>query len=244
MFSILLYHRVGTSRISNNYNLLRDHFSYIADNYAIILPGEPIPRKTPALCISFDDASFDFYQYIFPLLQKLNLRALLAVPVKYIVEKSYVDTATRLSIPHYEAMNDGIYDSKAPYCSWEEIEEMVASQHVAIASHSYSHANITLPGVDLDKEVIFSKELLEQRLKCPVTSFVYPFGKTSRDIHAFVSKHYAYGMKISGAANRSWENNNGLLYRRCCDSLTHHLQPFSKANRFGATAKYFINTMR
>ena len=244
MLLALLYHRIGNGRLYNEYAVLRDHLAHIADRYHIVLPGEPLPPRQCSLCLTFDDASYDFYHYIFPLLKKYNLRALLAVPVKYINEKASADTATRLAVPHYEAMNDGIYQEKDPFCSWEELEEMVSTPHVSIASHSYSHANVALPDVDIEKELVFSKEVLEKRLGQKVTTFVYPLGRTSKAAHNAVTKHYDRGMRIGGAANKDWSNGNDLLYRICCDDMPHHLHPFRRRNRLRYIMKYLANTIR
>lgn len=178
-----------------------------------MLPGDHLDQDNNALCLTFDDATYDFYHTIFPLLKKYNLKALLGVPTRYILDKSTLSAQERLSVPYTLAMQDGFFDKKAPFCTWEEIEHMVESGHVQIASHSHAHCNLTFSFVNLHREVIQSKKILEQRLKQPVTSFIYPFGKVNRSLHELVSKHYPYSFRIGSAASFGWDCKNGPIPR-------------------------------
>ncbi len=181
-----------------------------------MLPGDPLKRG--ALCLTFDDAHYDFYHTVFPLLKQYNLKALLGVPTRYILEKSNLSSEERLSVPYTLAMQDGFFDKKAPFCTWEEIEEMVASGHVQVASHSHAHCNLTFSFVNLQREIIQSKEILEARLKQPVTSFIYPFGRLNGEVHRLVSKHYPYSFRIGSAASFSWDCTRGPISRISADN--------------------------
>ncbi len=139
------------------------------------------------------------------MLKKHGLRALLGVPVRYITERSNASAEQRLCIPYTMAMQDGFFEKKAPFCTWEEIREMISSGVVQIASHSYAHCNLTFPFVDLNREVIESKRILEEKLDQPITSFIYPFGKVNRPLHEFVMQHYRYAFRIGDAANWTWD---------------------------------------
>ena len=64
---------------------------------------------------------------------------LLAVPTLYIIESTNISDEERLSVPYFEAMKGDVYREKVPFCTWEELKEMVNSGHVELASHGHEH---------------------------------------------------------------------------------------------------------
>lgn len=210
MLLIFLYHRIGTGKHSNSYQMLFDHFTYLKEHYSVVLPGDPLEKGKISVCLTFDDATFDFYHYVYPLLKKMQLRALLGIPVRYILEKTSLTPEERLSIPYPLMMQDGFFDQKAPFCTWQELREMVESGYVEAASHSFSHGNLTFPFINLEKEVITSKKILEDHLPQPISSFIYPFGRCNPQVHKYVSKFYPYVFRIGSAGNTQWNGKNPL----------------------------------
>ncbi len=244
MLLVLLYHRINKGIYSNSMNMFRSHIRFIVDNYPIVLPGDPLPCGKMAICLTFDDAYYDFYQYVFPFLRELNIKALLAVPVKYIVAETDLDSSARLKIPVEEAMKEGVYQKDVPFCTWAELKRMVESGHVEVASHSFSHADLSKPEVDLDVEVALSKALLEERLCRDVTTFVYPFGKYGREVHSAVSQRYKFSMRIGTAVNKDWHNSQGIIYRVVADNLPDPMYPLGKKKLLKYYIKYLSNTIR
>ncbi len=218
MLLTLMYHRIGTGKYANSLPMLRSHFAYLKKHYAIVLPGDPLPKKQIAICLTFDDATFDFYHYVFPLLQDMQLRALLGVPVRYILDHTTIAPEERLNVPYSMMMQDGFFEQKAPFCTWQELQEMVQSGYVEVASHSFSHANLTFPFVNLEREVIRSKKMLEEQLPQAISSFIYPFGRYTQTLHQLVAATYPYAFRIGSAFNRSW-NDKRPLCRVSADCL-------------------------
>lgn len=212
-----MYHRVGRGKHANSKSTLIDHFDYIR-RFPNVLPGEPLKRGKTSICLTFDDATFDFYHYVFPLLKEYNLRAVLGVPVRYILEKTELTAKERLSIPYTMAMQDGFFEQKAPFCTWEELREMVASGLVHVASHSFAHCNLTFPFVNLQREVIESKRILEEQLDQPISSFIYPFGRVNRRLHEFVMQHYRFAFRIGSAVNWRWSSTKRPISRIKADN--------------------------
>ena len=237
MLLVLMYHRVGTGKHANSLELLHYHFQYLKERFAVVLPGDPLPKGKTSICLSFDDASYDFYHYVFPLLKEMDLRALLGVPVRYIREKSDLPAEERLEVPYTLAMQDGFFEEKAPFCTWQELSEMVASGHVEVASHSYAHCNLTFSFVDLEREVIRSKEILQEKLPQAITSFVYPFGRHNRSIQELIGRHYPYSFRIGSGTNYRWDKSP--LFRIPADNLAHPTQLFTPLKRL----KYFLKSM-
>lgn len=216
-----MYHRVGTGKHANSKEMLAEHLSLL-QHYPIVLPGEPLSWKRLSICLTFDDAFFDFYHEVFPLLKQFGMRAVVGVPVRYILESTTATAPQRLKIPYSLAMQDGCFETQAPFCTWGELEEMVASGLVHIASHSYMHGNLTFPFINLEQEVVHSKQILEHRLPQVVSSFIYPFGRLNARVHRFVSQHYPYAFRIGSALNFSWDAGCRPLHRICADNTTLH----------------------
>ena len=89
---------------------------------ALYLNGQGEMPEKPVI-LTIDDGKLGVYKNAFPLLQKYNMKAVLAV--------IGIEIHTASESPELR------YESPAPYCTWAELAEMSASGHVEIASHSY-----------------------------------------------------------------------------------------------------------
>lgn len=182
MLLVPLFHRVGTGRYANPPAFFDALFAATPQG---LFPGDPIPRGL-SYCFTFDDATEDFYTEAYPLLKKHNQRAVLAVPT------SFIDTPG--------------------YCTWSQLAEMEASGHVLCASHTVSHAKLTIPS----QEIRESKMILSDRLGREITSFVYPYGFFTEAVHREASLHYRYIFRIGTACNFSWKSP---IYRIPADNF-------------------------
>jgi peptidoglycan/xylan/chitin deacetylase (PgdA/CDA1 family) len=195
-----MYHHINSDKYSNSLELIEKHFEHISKNYNTIFPEEY--KKTifnMDLCLVFDDAYFDFYYYLFPLLQKYEIKVLLAVPIKYILNSTQLTYTERLSVEHNKIMEDDNYIRKELFCSWKELEEMSDSGYVQIVSHGYKHVRVDeLNEQELDFELIESKKIIQNRLKIRCNSFVYPYGKFNNNVLDKVNKFYKYNFAIGG----------------------------------------------
>lgn len=237
MLLICMYHHVGEGTLSNRLPMLRDHLAFLKDNDPNVLPGDTLLPGKISICLTFDDAPFNFFHHVFPLLQELNLRAIVAVPTQFIVEKTNIASSIRLAVPYNEMMEGNVYKEKVPFCTWEELHQMVLSGHVAIASHSHSHVNMTRGEVDWVTEITRSKQIIEDRLSVKVSTFIYPFGRVTKPVHDKVKQEYTYAMRIGNALNKNWGN---MLYRVNADNLTDAKQPLSKTS----LARYTLKSIR
>jgi peptidoglycan/xylan/chitin deacetylase (PgdA/CDA1 family) len=229
MMLAIMYHRVGEGKYANSLEMLRSHLMFLKEHFSLVLPGDPLTKRKISLCLTFDDATFDFYHYVFPLLKELKIRALLGVPVHYIIDATSLPPDERLRVPFTMAMQEGIFEERAHFCTWKELKEMVSSGFVEVASHSYLHCNLTFNFVDLHREVVSSKEILESHLSQAVSSFIYPFGKVTPAVHEYVSKHYPFAFRIGSALNWGWGKGKKPLSRIIgdqMDSPTALLSPF------------------
>ncbi len=243
LLTLLYHHAQKDQKYANSPAFFKTHLSFLKSRYPILLPGEKIPPQM-SLCLTFDDAYFDFYHEIFPLLQKYHIKAVLAVSPKYILDDCSISDRVRLNISHNDAMKEKIYLEKAPFCTWKEILEMQKSSLVEIASHSYSHVNFLEKGIDLRKEILGSKKILEEKLEKEISTFVYPFGKFNNDVHQMVQNHYSYIMRIGSCYNFSWKNFHNLIYRICSDDLKSKDQPLRWSRFLGYSYKFLLHSLR
>lgn len=234
----LMYHQARPGPSGNAPSMLDAHFARIADAYRCVLPGEPLDPCRLNVCLTFDDGYFDFYDAVFPLLERHGLRALLAVPPAIVPERASLPRAARL-----EAIAD--LDGRRPdpegLCTWGELEEMARSGRVAIAAHGNSHRRVDLPGVDLEEEVATPGALLAARLGQPVETFVFPFGRFSRAALRLARQHYRHVFRIGGGDNPGW---GGLLYRVRADGLASPDAPFAPRRRAGYRARRYWSRLR
>ncbi|MBL4706835.1 MAG: polysaccharide deacetylase family protein [Flavobacteriales bacterium] len=217
-----MYHHVNSDRCSNNYEVFEAHLKYVSENFTSVFPKKELPKHP--ICLVFDDGYYDFYTLIFPLLKKYKIKALLAVTPKYILDETDKPDSLRLSYEH----NDLFQNYKdATFCTYKELKEMLKSNLIQVVSHSYSHKNLLENDVDLNQELVESKNILEKKLGIIVESFVFPFGKYNQKVLNETRKHYKYSFRIGNAVNNDFHGVNDVIYRIDADNLTQADEIFS-----------------
>jgi peptidoglycan/xylan/chitin deacetylase (PgdA/CDA1 family) len=243
MFIVPMYHRIMNQQIANATGCFTSHLKKFTKNYSTIFPGEI--SKNPSVCLTFDDAYYDFYYFVYPLLKKLNLKATLAVPTKFIIEDTDLAPEMRLKNIKLTENNTELFadpNCGSYFCTFRELQEMVDSGLVKIASHSHSHADLTNSNIDLNEEIIGSKNILQQRLQTEIDTFVYPFGKTNSLINNKVKQHYKYAMRIGNALNFCWKTP--YVYRLNAENYWPKQTIPNFLEKCGLFFKYFSNLIR
>ena len=111
--------------------------------------------KNPVM-ITFDDGYIDNYNYVFPILKKYGIKAVIFL------------IATEIG-------NPGFF-------TWQQALKMQKSGLVSFGSHGLTHKNIRRMAPSLAaKELKESKIILEEKLEHTVTAFCYPFGAGGTD---------------------------------------------------------------
>jgi peptidoglycan/xylan/chitin deacetylase (PgdA/CDA1 family) len=112
--------------------------------------------------LTFDDGYEDFYTDAFPLLLQCGFSATV-----FLATDRIRDSAVRVE--------------GADYLTWREVRELHA-QGITFGSHSVTHADLRSLGPDqIDYEIGYSKETIEQKLGASVESFSYPFALPEED---------------------------------------------------------------
>lgn len=142
--------------------------------YALVTSTSKLPPKP--VIITFDDGYKEDYTLVYPILQKLDIKA-----TYFIIS---------------EASKLGGYMKDA------QIKEVSDSGLITIGSHTRTHAGLTYYGDGKrDSEIAGSKQDLETLLGKPVNTIAYPYGYTSRQVEAEVAADgYDLGFAIGPGA--------------------------------------------
>ncbi len=235
----LMYHRARAGPLGNAPGMLDAHFAHIAAHFACVLPGGVLDSRRLNVCLTFDDAYFDFYAVVFPLLQKHGLRALLAVPPVVVREEVKASSLERLQA---NPDVDCVHPDYRGFCTWPELREMAQSGHVAIAAHGFTHRRLDQPDADLHTEIVVPQALLAARLGQPVDSFVFPYGRFHAAALQRVRECYRHAFRIGGADNSEWDSS--LLYRVNADNMATADAHFTPARLALYRGRRYWNRLR
>jgi len=240
----LMFHRIHDDSQNYDHTQFSCYLSYLKQHYPIVVPSDPLPKSGVVICLTFDDAYFDFYEYVFPLLRQHQIKAILAVSPYYIVENTKLSAMERLAVPYPQGMQDNLHQTKVPFCTWQELQEMTDSKQVLIASHGYQHENLADNHANFTQEITASKRILEEKLRTKVAYFIYPYGKMSRFAHTMVSKTYDYGFRIGSSLNHGWDQKRKMIYRIDADPLWTQMRPIDSRLIRQLSFKYWLNRLR
>jgi len=180
-----------------------------------VLPGEILSQDKPNVCLTFDDAYFDFYAVVWPLLEKHGLRAVLGVTPRVIREVALFPAETRINAP-VDLNQSQLYTDS--FCTWPELSTLAASGQVMIAAQSYHSHSLNRKDIDFTGEIARSQEELSGRLNQTIDCFAFPdeefCGAAVRKVH----EYYRYVFGGGPAINRSWSRS--LLFRCNNDEMT------------------------
>lgn len=239
MLLILMYHRVHGVGVSTD--AFRQHMKLIHDYYPVVLPGEPLPSGEISVCLTFDDATADFCHEVFPLLEELDSKALVAVPSGYIETTTDTPVEQRLAAQRIAAMSGSYAVEESPLCTWEELRTLQDSGRVVCASHSHTHACMVDAQTDVNSELRLSRDTMEDHLGAAPDAFVYPYGRSNRRVQKTVAENYRYAMRIGTAMNLGWSN---LLYRVDAEAFWPQGKVWSQRDALKYRLKYLGNRLR
>lgn len=182
---VLMYHAVADLRHTRWPHLgvpphLLDEQLGALREAGLVLTGltEALRRRAedpaaPVLALTFDDAYDDFALHGHPVLARHGAGSTLYVPTAHVGSVAGWLGPAGAGMP--------------PLLGWPELAAL-AADGVEIGSHSHSHPQLDLlEGGALQREVVQSRELLQERLDAPVASFCYPHGYHSAAVRAAVA---------------------------------------------------------
>lgn len=219
---MLCYHSIHPSApyASATPGLFAEHLAWLGQNCTVVplrrLLSPPLAPEDdrPVVAITFDDGIWDNHTHALPLLQAAGLSATFFLTTGLI--------EARPSVLRTFSLLYGAPQADVRGMSWSEVGDMHKAG-MEIGAHTDTHPSLTRiePGA-VEAEMRMSRDILEERLQSPVTSFAYPFGKPRI--------HFSEGTK-EAARRAGFERAVAIHYRgvRVSDD------PFS-IPRFAVTA--------
>lgn len=193
---IIMYHRITVCASNKNKfeispaNLEVD-FKYLKNNgYETVVikdlidfvnRGRPLPEKP--IVLTFDDGNYSDYHYVYPLLKKYQIKAVLSLLGKPI------DTYS----------SEGRKDINYPNLVWPQITEMLDDGAIEIQSHSYNlhgargSSKRKSEGIEEYQERL-KEDLQKMQLRVKEMTgsspavFTYPFGNISKESFAVLKE--------------------------------------------------------
>lgn len=107
----------------------------------------------------------------------------------------------------------------ADYLTWEDVSELHA-QGISFGSRTVSHPDLrSMEPEELDYELGYSKETIEQRLGVPVRSFSYPFSfpEEDKDFTRYLSdtlENHGFEIGVSNVIGRASRKNHSFFLPR------------------------------
>jgi peptidoglycan/xylan/chitin deacetylase (PgdA/CDA1 family) len=185
------YHQINTSVsvFASQMRWLRQAGYRTIDLPEMMNTLETVRDLSKTVVLTFDDGYQDFYTDAFPVLKQCGFTATV-----FLASDRIRNTA---------ACIEG-----ANYLTWSEVRELLC-QGISFGSHSVTHADFrSLGPEEIDYELGFSKETIEQEIGAQVESFSYPFAlpEEDRDFTRYLAdtlENLGYTNGVSSAIGRA-----------------------------------------
>ena len=168
---ILTYHSVHPTywnsvtpeNFEKQLQYLLSNFTVISIYQLIDMLNNDRKPSVNSIVLTFDDGYADNYEYAYKILRIYNC------PATIFVCTGFVDGS--IDITKYSDSYKGL---KA--LNWAQIKEM-SDDGITFGAHTHSHVKLTaVPPQTAEKEILLSKEMLQNAAGKPVDIFAYPWG--------------------------------------------------------------------
>ena len=170
----------------------------IRRGYAPVSAADVLAGEGRRLHVTFDDA-FASVRSALPVLERLG------VPATIFVCPGFADGGKQLRIPELDADVEA-FPAELRTMDWSDLRELAALPGIEIGAHTLSHLHLRrLSDAELAREVVGSRERLEDELGRPCALFAYPYGEHDERIRgAAMSAGFraAFGLQPRGTSWR------------------------------------------
>ena len=236
-FRILIYHSIHPSYpLSIRPANFERQMKYLADNKFRVISLDRLQdfldaeEKGNFIILSFDDGYADNFDYAFPILKDFNLPAIIFLATRFINQDKFDD--------YYQ--NARFYPGLR-FLNWKQIDLML-SHGISFGSHTHSHIDLdNASSEEIEKEIITSKEIIEEKIGKAVHFFAYPFGQLNNINSKAVGILNKFGFKF--AFSSIWGGfktvSNPYILPRCLIDYNDTLEDFqSKLSGFWDYFRY------
>ena len=229
---ILLYHKISykynglltisEAKLKKQFEYLKNNgytpifFSELIDhiNNGVALPEKPV-------IITFDDGYQNNYTYLYPILEKMNFKATIFLPVGYIGETNKWDHKS-IKLMNYDTLR------------------LIDGKYVEFGLHSFYHKSYKRKSVDyIEEDIKKCYEALDNNNINFVKVLAYPYGSYPREKEAFGKfaemlkrSGIVFGLRIGNRINKL-PITNPYLVKRIDIKGTYNLYEFSIKVRKG-----------
>ena len=218
-------------------NFYKNYFDIIDENI-LINKNQTFEGSRPKILITFDDGHITNYNSAAKILDNFNIKASFFIPVNVInreTEKE-VSEENRILFERYNILSNLKEDIINCYprltMTWLNVIDLYKRGHF-IGSHGYNHIRLSkeLDDLQLNNEIVKSKQIIEEKLKKEINSFCWIVG----DKKSYTKK----------AADIIHNNNYRLSFMTCAkpfDKNQDYLQihRFNIEDYFSLSRVYFV----
>ena len=159
---VLLYHRVGVGdrEIDMPLDVFDEQMRLLKRKDRILSLDAALEDQEGGVVVTFDDGYRDFHDHVLPVLERLEIPALL-----------YLASGAVAGEDH---------DAGDQALTWPLLERALATGLVAAGAHTHSHANLSdASESEAEAEMRRNKDLVERHLGVACRHFAYPWGVAS-----------------------------------------------------------------
>ena len=180
----------------------------ISDLISYVYDDKPLPPKP--IILTFDDGHYNNYGYLYPLLEKYDMKAVISIVGSYTDKFSETDEA----------------NLNYSYLRWKDINELISSGRVEFQNHTYNLHNNTHGRIGAKKKKGESddeyKKILEEDINklqnefkentgYVPTCFTYPFGGISNSSLDIIKElGFKASLSCEEGINKITKNPNSL----------------------------------
>jgi peptidoglycan/xylan/chitin deacetylase (PgdA/CDA1 family) len=168
-FRVLRYHSISRDR-SHETNVSPDAFReqmlWLKQHYHVLDPDDLYARKDrPPVLVTFDDGYADNVHQALPILEEAGIKAVVFLIAGYV--------GTDKLLPHDAGQSLNAHR----LLRWEEAKNSDA-RTIEFGSHGWSHRRLGQVGTaeELKRELVLSKQVIEEKIDRPVRFLSFPFG--------------------------------------------------------------------
>lgn len=193
---VLSYHDVAPKRI-----VTPQHFTYQLkywqkNGYKFVSKVEEL-NKPKRILLTFDDGYASFEKYIFPILDKGKIPAIINVSTKFL-GGLFQDGSSKLE------------NQKEKIMSINSLKKIAKSKLITLGSHSHTHFISEKKSIEfIEKDILKSKSIIELITKKKCKYFTYPQGIVKKEVPRIIQKlGFRYAFTTKG---RSFKNCKNIL---------------------------------
>lgn len=147
------------------------------DTMYAVLSGQAQSPPKPVV-LTFDDGYIDFYTIAFPILRRFNFHAVSFIPT---------------------GLMGGSY-----YMNWDQIKEIASTGLVTFEGHTVTHSNLVSLGYTAAlKQLVDSKNIIQEHTGYPVNFVAYPFGSTNGIVQS-ITQNAGYIGGVGTWSGKAW----------------------------------------